>query len=301
MAEEKVEEKKVTNVIVETYANDMAGVIGDNENGMVKKIIEEEERHNAQYEKLSPESTKNKIFLAVGVVLVFLSFAAVSLVFLFRKEIFTVNITPQYVPIVFTDKTEFKDISGLKKEEVIQTILNEAKGAEFKDGGIEGIYLTIDKKVLGLRKFLDLMEASIDQTQSEFIGDNFLIGATDRVSNDISTESKTAPSAGRDLFILLKMRSTADVFDPMKVWESKMFSDLHGLFGVNINADTKYLLEKKFDDGIIQNKNARILHDKDGNIVIMYIFAEDDSLIITNSENAASEVMLRLASSTIKK
>jgi len=291
MAEEN---KKVENAVVETYANDLAGVIGDNENGMVKKIIEEEEQNRTKEKKGSPENQRNKIFLFVGILLVILSFVAVSLVFIFRKQIFTVEVAPQYIPLIFTDKTEFKEISGLKKEEIVQTILNEKNTAEFKQGGIEGIFLTIDKKVLGFRKFLDLMEANLDQTKIDFIGDNFLVGSTNE--NDTSLSP-----ADRNLFILLKMRSITDVFDPMRSWENKMFLDLHGLFGIDLNADTKYLLEKDFEDGIVQNKNARILYDKDGKVVLMYVYATDDSLIITNSEEAVAEVILRLASSQIKK
>lgn len=281
------EKNKVKNVNVETYAEDMAAVIGDNENGVVKKIIEEQEEYDTENKKGSPESKKNKIFLFIGIFLVILSFLAVSLVYVFKKEIFTVEVAPQYVPIIFTDNTAFKEISGLKKDEIAQTILNEVNTALFKDGGIEGIYLTVNKKVLGFRGFLSLIEANLNQTQIDFINDNFLIGATNKEI--------------RNPFILLKMRSIADVFDPMRAWESKMFSDLHGIFGVGINADTKYLLEKDFEDGIVQNKNARILYDKDGKIVMMYVYAEEDSLIITNSEIAVSEVMLRLASSQIKK
>jgi flagellar basal body-associated protein FliL len=281
------EKNKVKNVNVETYAEDMAAVIGDNENGAVKRIIEEQEEYDARDKRISPESKKNKIFLFIGIFLVILSFLAVSLVYVFKKEIFTVEVAPQYMPIIFTDNTAFKEISGLKKDEIAQTILNEVNTALFKDGGIEGIYLTVNKKVLGFRGFLSLMEANLNQTQIDFINDNFLIGATNKEI--------------RNPFILLKMRSITDVFDPMRVWEGKMFSDLHGIFGVGINADTKYLLEKDFEDGIVQNKNARILYDKDGKIVMMYVYAEEDSLIITNSETAVSEVMLRLASSQIRK
>ena len=291
MAEEKVENKeevkKVINATVETYAEDMVKVINDNENGIAGKIIEEEERKNFEKKHMTLGGSTNKIFLLVGILLFILAVGAIFLVYFLRKDIFTVEVAPQYVPIVFTDKTEFKEISGLKKDEVIQTIINEANTAEFKSGGVEGIYLTVDKKVLGFRKFLDLMEANLDQTKIEFINDNFLIGATDNEK--------------RNLFILFNMRSIADVFDPLRVWESKMFYDMHKFFGVDLNANTKYLLEKNFEDGIIQNKNARILRDKDGNIVMMYIYAEEDSLIITNSETAVAEVILRLASSQIKK
>jgi hypothetical protein len=281
------EKDKIKNVDVETFADDMAGVIGENENGAIKKIIEEEEKYNTEYEKVSPENKKNKIFLYVGILLVALSFGAVALVYLLRTEIFTVEVAPQYVPVVFTDKTEFKEIAGLSKDQVIQTILNEAKTADYKSGGLEGIYLTIDKKVIGFRKFLDLLEANLDRTKIEFIGDDFLIGS---YNND-----------SKDVFVLLKMRSVVDVFDVMRAWEPKMFSDLHGLFGVDLNADTNYLLEKNFEDGIVQNKNARILYDNDGKVVLMYVFAEDDSLIITNSESAVAEVISRLDSSQIKK
>ena len=282
-----MEETVKKNVEVETFADDMAGVIGENENGAIKKIIEEEEKYNAAYDKVSPESKKNKIYLYVGILLVALSFGAVIMVYLLRTEIFTVEVAPQYVPVVFTDKTEFKEISGLKKEQVIQTILNEAKTGDYKSGGLEGIYLTIDKKVIGFRKFLDLLEANLDRTKIEFIGDNFLIGA---YNND-----------SKDLVILLKMRSVVDVFDTMRGWEGKMFSDSHSLFGVDLNADTRYLLEKNFEDGIVQNKNARILYDNQGKVVMMYVFAEDDSLIITNSESAVMEVISRLTGSQIKK
>jgi hypothetical protein len=39
----------------------------------------------------------------------------------------------------------------------------------------------------------------------------------------------------------------------MNKWERKMFADLYGFFGVNLNADTKYLLSKNFEDGFFKN------------------------------------------------
>ena len=295
MAEEKVEQKKVVNTPVETYAEDMAKVIETNENGIAGKIIEEEENKNLEKKQMTLGGSANKIFLSVGIVLVILAVGAIFLVYFLRKDIFTVPVASQFVPIVFTDKSEFKEVAGLKKDEVVQTIVNEANTAEFKEGGIEGIYLSVNKQVLGFRKFLDLIEANLDQTKIEFINDNFLIGAVDK------TKINSPGTTGRDLFILLKMRSIADVFDPMRGWESKIFSDLHSFFGVDLNARTKYLLEKNFEDGVIQNKNARILRDNEGNIIMMYVYTEEDSLIITNSESVVREVMLRLASSQIKK
>ena len=87
----------------------------------------------------------------------------------------------------------------------------------------------------------------------------------------------------------------------MQNWESKMLYDLHGFFGVKLSPETNYLFTKSFEDGIVANKNARILRDNNGQIVLMYVFADDNSIVITNSENAVSEIILRLNSSQIKK
>lgn len=292
MEEKEKNQKEIT---VETFMGDMAKVIeGTNENGIIKKVIAENEKHKIERERTSPEIRINKIFLTVGIFLIVASLVAVSLVFFLRQKVSTVEVKTPYISIIFLDKTEFKEISGFRKEEIVQTILNEINTSEFKIGGIEGVYLTVNQKVLGFRDFLNLMEANLDQEKITFINDNFLIGATNK-------EEASSSVPNRNLFFLLKMRSIPDVFEPMRLWENKMFSDLHGFFGLEINAETKYLLTKDFEDGIVQNKNARILRDKDGKILMMYVFAEEDSLIITNTEIAVKEVMLRLTSSNVRK
>ena len=208
-------------------------------------------------------------------------------VFLFRKQIFTVPVTPQFTPIIFTDKAQYADITDLDKEHIIGTVINEINSSDVKSGGIEGIYFSENKKIIGLKRFLELLEASIDKTKMEFFKDNFLAGISNKDT--------------KDFFILIQMRSTTDVFDVMRAWEEKMFFDLHKFFGVELSPDTKYLLTKDFEDGIIQNKNARILHDTNGRIVLMYVYLEDGSLLVTNSEATVGEVITRLASARVKK
>ena len=80
-----------------------------------------------------------------------------------------------------------------------------------------------------------------------------------------------------------------------------MFYDLHGFFGTDITVDTTYLVTKDFADGLVVNKSARILYDKDGKIVLMYVYADDTSVIITNTQEAAQEIMNRLSAGQIRK
>ena len=63
--------KKIRSAFVETYADDMAKVIeNDPEGGMVRKIIQGEEEHDAERKNLSPESKKNRFFMIAGVLLI---------------------------------------------------------------------------------------------------------------------------------------------------------------------------------------------------------------------------------------
>jgi hypothetical protein len=198
-----------------------------------------------------------------------------------------VPVSPQFSPIIFTDNAKLLEIGGLDKIQIAQTVQNEVSSLQIKTSGIEGIYPTMNAVPLGLRKFLSLIQANLDQSKIAFVDDNFLLGA-------FSKDTK-------DLFFLIKVRSITDIFDPMRSWENKMFSDLHGFLGVDITADTNYLLTKNFEDGFVSNKNARILYDKDGKIVLMYVFADDSSVVIANTAEAVNEVILRLSSSQIKK
>lgn len=274
------------NKIVETYAGDMARILENDKEGLIKKIIHGEEKHEEEKKNLSPESNKNKLFMFSGFLLIIFSLIILSF-FFFKKENNIVPVEKLFTPIIFNDKSTFLEVSGFKKEEIIQAILNKVNTTEVKAGGVEAFYLTENKQIIGLRRLISLIESSfVPNDNIIFVNDNFLMGV-------VNNESK-------DFFILLKVRSATDIFNALRAWEGKTFTDLHGFFGINISVDTSYLLTKDFEDGIVQNKNARILYDKEGKIVMMYVFADDNSIVITNSESSVHEIMLRLASAQKK-
>jgi hypothetical protein len=183
----------------------------------------------------------------------------------------------------------------MTKDKIAQIVNSREAATEVKIGGVEGIYLTQNNKIIGFRNLLSLISGNLPLDKANFLSDNFLIGVTNTI------ESTDSEFSEKNLFILLQVRSMSDVFSVMKDWENKMFFDLHGFFGVQINADTNYLLQKDFEDGIIQNKNARILRDNNGNIVLMYIYTDNTSVLITTTENTVREVIGRLAASEVRK
>ncbi|MEK7088545.1 MAG: hypothetical protein AAB913_00260 [Patescibacteria group bacterium] len=285
---------KLKNKNVETYTDDMVKAIESDKGGLIKKIIHEEEEHEAEKINLSPKSRKNRLFMFISIVLIFLALAVLIFLAFFNENINIVSITPQTTSIIFTDQTDFKAIDGFNKDQIIGTILNQINNTKIKTGGVGGIYLTENKKVVSFKKFNALIKSNLILDQSNLISDNFLLGA-------VNKEVKSTLSVGDNFFILLKVRSFTDIFPVMLSWENKMLYDLSGFFGININPLTNYLFTKDWQNGIVENKNARILKNKDGKIILMYVYVNDSFVIITNSEIATREIILRLASSQIKK
>lgn len=283
--------------MVETFTDDMVQVIEDSQGGLIKKIIQEQEKHEIEKKNYSPESKRNKAFMLVSSILILLTLGLLA--FLYTRKgnepVPLSNAQLQINSIIYTDKVKLETLDQLTKEQIADKFLEETNIAEIKGGEIEGIYGTENGKVVGLRRFTALIKGNFIPGDSSLVSDNFLMGT---VSRD---ERPAAIGQGGDFFILLQVRSFIDAFTPMRVWENKMFSDLHIFFGLDLNATSSYLLTKNFEDGFIENKNARILYDAEGNFAMMYVFADEHSVVIAKSPNAVHEVMLRLASSRIKK
>lgn len=280
------EENKTQIHKVETLSADMVKVLQNPGEGLIKDIIRQEEAHEEEKKNFSPETGKNKWMVAGSAVLVLAAIVGLFLYF-FNKDALVLDVKPQFSPLIYTDESVILPVDNMKKDQIAEVVRARLAISEVEEDGVEGVYLTVNKNAVGLRKFVDLIGGTLTASKNEFFDDNFLLGVVNRDTTD--------------LFMLFKIRSHTDVFETMRDWEYKMFSDLHGFFGVPIAPETSYLLTKDFVDAIVQNQNARVLYDKDGGIVMAYIYGDDNSLIITNTESAAREVIIRLASSRVKK
>jgi hypothetical protein len=299
--EEQNKVKKSTPA-VETFTDDMVKVIEDDKGGLIKKIIKEQEAHEVERKNLSPQSRKNRTFILVGLILIL--FAVALLAFLFFKQNnqtipLVINTTTQSHSLIFTDTTIPLNIAGLDRDTIAQNITSEVQHSTIKESGIEAITPFENGKPIGLRRFVEIIKSSFDPSNLDLVSDNFLMGVVGGQPQR-TPGAPTIPTSGNSFFILIKMRSFVDIFPLLNHWESKMFSELHGFFGLDSIPATSDLMTKSFTGGIIENKNARILYDDNGNIALMYVFADDQSVIIANNTDAVNQVILRLAGNQIK-
>jgi hypothetical protein len=286
-------ENKKKNVVVETFAQDMAEVLKDDREGLVKKIIHGVEEEEAAKRNASPVSKQNKRFLATSVAFLVIGFGLLTY-FALNQEVKTVPVEDQFIPFIFNDKISYVEVGGFKKDEIAHTVRNTINNTAVKPRGVEGVYPIVNSNFVNMREFFSLFKSTFAPPKEEIIvSDRFMMGIVNVGEAEASGETRPG------FFMILKARSVPDIFPAMRAWEPEMFFDLHGFLGYKLSSDTAYLLNKDFTDGLVENKNARFLYDKDDNVVLMYIYADDTSVVITDSEEAVDELVLRLSSGEV--
>ena len=285
---------------VHTLAGDMQDVLSENKGGVVKEMIHAEEKREADRIERSPETPKNQRFLMFGALMIVIALVAVVFSAL-NKESFVLNVSPKFEPIIFNDHYEFIPIDDMELPKIVEQLYLVRDFSEVEAGGIEGAYMASGNRILGLSSFLEILESDFRPTRENFLKENFMSGFFITQTKPPRPTDGNPPKAEGDLFLILETRTFVDLFDDMKEWEERMFLDLHELFQIELSPATGHLLTKDFQNHIVGNKDGRALFYDQGGIALMYVYAGDSFVIITDSEDAAIEVIARLAGSRVKK
>lgn len=88
---------------------------------------------------------------------------------------------------------------------------------------------------------------------------------------------------GQEPFMVLRFDAFDTVFAGMLAWESSMSTDLAPLFGAG--ADTTGT------DARVQNRDVRVLVDRNNNDVIVYGFVDKQTILITTSRGAYADII----------
>ncbi len=114
--------------------------------------------------------------------------------------------------------------------------------------------------------------------------------------------------AGKVRFLVLKNHYYSGTFAGVLEWEKSIYDDLKNLLQLpkmqasNLSATTssKEIRKAEFVDSVISNRDVRILKDGAGNIILIYVFTDNNTLVITSSETTMKMVAEKLLGSKVK-
>lgn len=281
-------ETKASPKSIRTYQSDMADAVRMNEGSVIKIAVAEQER-KAREQEVEIKTEKAGTLFAVGSILFALLALGVlgyALVSTREKEV-VVTGTPLSQSLIINDGSQSLVISNKNKQEIAKEFYEIASKPQEKiNSSVLNISIINDdstiKKNVTAKEFVSSLQTAMPGPLYRSLSDDFMAGS-------IALENRGSP------FIILKPTSFDYAYSGMLSWERKMVDDFFLLYNIDVSGENAYLLSKPFQDSILKNQDARVLYDSAGQVVMLYLFVNnDDLIIIAKDETAVLEILSRL-------
>lgn len=285
----RVERDKIKGL--HTYESDMARAIRDNNGSLVKISLAEQKRKENEVKRgvISKEKSNNFKYVILGIVLIAVVFFGASFVNkLIKDRSVNQSVVEKRETFFATEEQVFLPANLLVgKESSAQAILATIK-AKSVSVQMNSIFFKKETEVEGKSLFLGTQEIIARLGLS---APGPLVRSLD---NNMILGSFTPAGSEPKLYIVFRTNSYDQAFAGMLSWEENLFGDLFTIFGFELNSSNSYLLNKKWEDLLIDNNDARVLKTTDGDSVLYYMFLDRNILIITDSLPTIRESIKRL-------
>jgi hypothetical protein len=284
--------------VLRTYTSDMADMVRTNEASVIKIALAEKSKREQEQliEKVEGTTSKKFFWFLMGFIILAIAIFGIYYSLEKRKE----RNTPIPITSVIKSPISYESFSSVNitgyydPQEIINLIKAEAN--KFGDWGkiklISVVKNTNDiESPLLANEFLSLVRSSSPATFTRSLANDFIVGSyySKQALDQISSEQKSF-----NMFIVFEINDYNQAYASILNWEKTLLGDLYNFFSVNINDDNKNILDKKWQDLIVNNRDVRTLNNYDGQGLLYYGFVDKNYLIITDSKEALNEITFRL-------
>ncbi len=290
---------------LETYQGDIEEAIqGKNISVVTIAAAEAGRRSKTPGSLEGPHTSVGKTFgLIIGGIV--LLCAGGGLIAYFALAPRSVSIPPGVMtPIITVDETKNVLLDpNLMPSQSMATLQTAEGQVSLSLGLIEQLLITEpatstnrQSQTMDAQTFLSLLAPDVPQTLLLTVQPQFLLG--------VYSYQENQP------FLILKVNSYQQAFSGMLSWENTMGQDFSPLFitaGVSANkqvasstaTSTPQILNTPFTDSILENHDARVLEDAQGNILLLWTFLDPNTVVIATSDATLHEIISRLSQASI--
>lgn len=277
----------LTQKAIRTYKGDVEQAVQENKTTVAQVVAAQESgRRNTDNQTTFSESGSSiakKLIVAI-ISLFFIAAGSAGGYYLYLQSPLA-KITTSTTPVSATfpsiiDNVFQKQITISKPSEIIPKMGEELL---ITGGSLTELVMVTTgtgglKTKIPVESILPFIARRAPQTLTRSITGNYMIG--------VYRGYTTAP------FVILKNNFFQNALSGMFVWESKMPDDIKALFQ---SASTTELVlfdpEHKFTDGLVDNHDVRILPDEEGRQRLLYAFSDNETIIITTTQEALGHLL----------
>jgi hypothetical protein len=278
---------------VRTYATDIAEMMRKEKGSIIKIALAEQTRREKFQKKKDPTSTKNVIVVMLGFILI----VGGIMVFIYaiinqNKPVSVVNTNNGILPSLFFTENQVQiDMSNLNKSELFNAIQLQVENKTLVLKTINNLFIsyntTSGQTQVPSTVFVQKLNLNVPDNLFQNLYSQFMLGIY-------------AKEPKNNLFVVFKIKDFNDSFIAMRDWEGTMLSDLVRLFRIDTSSAGKNIFNKNFETVTLGNKEARVIKDSEGNVMLAYIFLNSKTIMITSDTDSVEEVVKRLNLQTLK-
>lgn len=234
-------------------------------------------------------ASRNTLFAVGGVALIAIGIGLIGFFFFARNNApapIVIDVTT--TPLLPSDETREINISGLTPSAISEQVSNIISSSYQNDTVTQIRFVTQNNGTpVAAPIFFEAATAAIPASLSRAFETRMFAG--------VYTLNDKHP------FYVIDIDSFDKAFEGMLAWEKDMYSDMGTLMRTDTATNNSIggIVLNTFSDVIIANKDARVLRTSEGNIVILYSFVDEHTLVIADSERAFKEILNRLSTAKL--
>lgn len=261
-----------------TLSSDLAHALYEKKGTVVKLALAEEEKRRMLEEGREPYSKQNIFFIAASAILVI---AGIGLLTFFYIKAHPGAVAVQgdvsLPAFVFTDGNITVPLGDKTGTEARQAV-SDAFAALQPTETVVGVYPMNETALLSFSQFANAVSIQIPAVVSTNFLQTFMLGAYRTVDTVVP-------------FLILKTPTGEDARIAMMAWETTLYKTFWDITGRETDQS---LGDVAFTNAIIRNKDARVLRDANGEIVLLYTFIDKQTLLVATTPDTVAMAIERL-------
>ncbi len=266
---------------VRTFSTDLANAVREKGGSIARIAIAEDEKNRREKEETSISSRKNILFTSIGIILFATAVGAIIWSYLYTKQASVVAPVQQTAPssIVYTENNQTIDATGMDAPAIVSTINAIVTAPNIQSGTMKNIVIT---------------QSSVRIPGSQFLTAIGAIHAPDDFLRSLAPEYMLGTYLYNQDSLFLVIRGTAHDFllSGMISWEPFLLKDLAPLFAID-TATNPSILNAKWNDTFIENRNARAIVDANNKPILFYSFLDQNTILFATDPKALTAVVAR--------
>lgn len=286
---------------IRTYESDVADALAHKKSSVMNMVIAENKKDTGTESIANkPASHIGKKILLLLISIIFIGAGLAGAYYLYLKSPLVPDPVAKPVikipSLIAPDTQKIIGIASLKKEQFTQFLSTEFTKYNIGPEKVLELIPTISSGSTTLRltgsQFIDTLEFDMPDVLKRSLTDHWMLGT-------YMQNEQPAP------FIIFKTDFFQNAFAGMLKWETSMPEDLANLFGFREKARVEDALSTTsiasffnirgvFEDKAIRNRDVREFISQKGEILFLYTFIDENTIVISTSEVTISALLDRI-------